>query len=263
MSRYLRVEYPGALYHVTVRMLGNWQKERVCLFEDDADRERMLDQMAERVKRYHIRLYLFCLMANHVHLVLETPEGNLGRFMQSLTTAYTVYFNLRHKRHGHLVDGRYKAKLVEGDEYLLRLSRYVHLNPVRVGGIEKKPLEEQRGYLRRYRWSTYPSYIGTRKACDFVEYEPLLAEIGGKEREQKKRYCEYVEAGIGEEDEMLKEAWQASACVIGDDGFRSWVSEIYGEKVKKLRRPEDIALRKVSEVQKPEEVLKVLGKVMG
>ena len=263
MSRYLRVEYPGAIYHVTVRMLGDWKKSRDRLFEDDADRERLLERMADRVERYRIRLYLFCLMTNHVHLVLETPEGNLGRFMQSLTTAYTVYFNLRHGRHGHLLDGRYKAKLVEGDEYLLGLSRYVHLNPVRVGGIEKKPIEEQREYLRGYRWSTYPSYIGKRAPYDFVEYGPMLVEVGGKGKERRRRYQEYVETGIGEEDEELKEALRASACGIGGESFLAWVSEQYGEMVEKQKRPEDIAFRHVIEGQKPEELLKVLGDVLG
>jgi len=91
------------------------------IVEDDKDRERFVARLAERVEDFDVRLYLFCLMSNHVHLVCETPEANLGRFMQSLSTAYTVYFNLRHGRHGHLVDGRYRAKLVE--YYLLAEDR--------------------------------------------------------------------------------------------------------------------------------------------
>jgi len=263
MSRYLRVEYAGAIYHVTMRMLGNWKTGQDRLFEDDADRERLLERLADRVERYRIRLFQFCLMSNHMHLVLETPEGNLGRFMQSLATAYTVYFNLRHSRHGHLLDGRYKAKLVDGDEYLLGLSRYVHLNPVRVCGIEKKPIEEQREYLRAYRWSTYQSYIGIKKAYDFVEYGPMLAEVGGKGRERRKRYREYVEAGLGEEDQEIKAAVGASACGIGGESFLSWVSEIYRKMAENKKRPEDISLRKVIERQKPEEILKVVGSIIG
>lgn len=148
MARHLRVEFPGAIYHVTVRMIGDWQADQARLFQDDADRQRFLDRMAERVKQFHVRLYLFCLMTNHFHLVCETPEANLSRFMQSLTTAYTVYYNLRHRRHGHLLGGRYKAKLVEGDEYLLVLSRYVHLNPVCVEAIKNRPVKEKIDYLQ-------------------------------------------------------------------------------------------------------------------
>ncbi|MBU4248404.1 MAG: transposase, partial [Verrucomicrobia bacterium] len=143
MARHLRVEFPGAIYHVTCRMIGDRWLDQSRLFVDDKDRERFVDCLADRVEQYNIRLYLFVCMTNHFHLVFETPEGNCAKFMQSLSTAYTVYYNLRHGRHGHLLDGRYKAKLVEGDEYLLALSRYVHLNPVRVGALKDKPLAEQ------------------------------------------------------------------------------------------------------------------------
>ena len=102
-------------------MIGDWRTGRTHLFKDDADRERFLDRLAERVEDYHIRLYLFVCMTNHFHLVFETPETNCSKFMQSLLTAYTVTYNRRHRRHGHLFDGRYKAKLVEGDDYLLAL----------------------------------------------------------------------------------------------------------------------------------------------
>ena len=163
MARPLRVEFPGAIYHVNVRMLGNWKREANLLFEDDADRLRFLGRLGERVEQFEVRLYLVTLMANHFHLVVETPAGNLGRFMQSLSTAYTVYFNRRHGRHGHLLDGRYKAKLVEGDDYLLALSRYVHLNPVHTVVMRQKSWEERIQHLRQYQWSSYPGYIGLRK----------------------------------------------------------------------------------------------------
>ena len=100
MARHLRVEYPGAIYHVTCRMVGSWRTEKTYLFKDDADRERFLDQLAERIEQYNIRLYLFVCMTNHFHLVFETPEGNCSKFMQSLSTAYTVYYNLRRSHHG-------------------------------------------------------------------------------------------------------------------------------------------------------------------
>ena len=209
MARQLRVGFPGAIYHVTCRMLGDapsrgyggtgWLPEK-CLFRDHADRERFMERLSERVAQYHIRLFLFVCMTNHFHLVFETPEANCSKFMQSLSTAYTVYYNLRHGRHGHLLDGRYKAKLVEGDDYLLALSRYVHLNPVCVGSMKNKPIEERIKALRAHPWSSYPSYIGLRKAFDFVEYGPLLAEMSGKRREWPKRYREFVESGLAESD---------------------------------------------------------------
>ncbi len=170
MARHMRVEFPGAFYHVTCRMVGDWKSEETHLFKDDADYERFLERLAERVEQFNIRLYLFVCMTNHFHLVFETPQANCSKFMQSLSTAYTVYYNLRHGRHGHLLDGRFKAKLVDGDDYLLALSRYVHLNPVQVGSMKDKPITERIEALRAWRWSSYPSYIGKRKTLDFVQY---------------------------------------------------------------------------------------------
>jgi putative transposase len=100
MAMSLRVEFPGAIYHVTVRMVGSWAEDRGRLFRGRGDYERLMERLSERVQDFDIRLYLFCLMANHFHLVLETPRGNLVRFMHSLTTAYGTYYNLRHDRYG-------------------------------------------------------------------------------------------------------------------------------------------------------------------
>lgn len=122
MARKLRVLYEGALYHVTFR--GN---ARQTVFLNDEDKGRLLSRLAESAEAYQVRIHLYCLMENHVHLLVGTPRANLDRFMGSVLTGYTVYFNRRHNRVGHLMQGRYGAQLVEGDEYLLRLSRYIHL----------------------------------------------------------------------------------------------------------------------------------------
>ena len=95
-------------------------------------------------------MYLFCLMSTHFHLVVETPRGNLGRFMQGVLTGYGVYYNRRHRSHGHVTQGRYGARLVEGDAYLLKLSRYVHLNPVKIARVRSKPMPERLQMLREY-----------------------------------------------------------------------------------------------------------------
>ena len=104
-------------------MVGSWRDERSRLFRDAKDYRCFLERLGEGVDECHVRLYLFCLMANHFHLVLETPEGNLSRFMQKLSTAYTVYYNLRHRRHRHLFEGRFKVKLMEGDKVLEEVAR--------------------------------------------------------------------------------------------------------------------------------------------
>jgi REP element-mobilizing transposase RayT len=239
-------------------MLGD-AKSR--LFKDDADRERFLERLSERVEQYNIRLYMFVLMTNHFHLVFETPEGNCSKFMQSLSTAYTVYYNLRNGRHGHLFDGRYKAKLVEGDDYLLSLTRYVHLNPVQVSTIQNKPLDERIRYLRQYPWSTYQSYIGKRKQLPYVEYAPILVEMRGKRRDWPKRYREFVESGLAETDKEFQEALKESPRSIGSDGFRAWVDELYQKLIEKSDAPEDISFRRITEPLDPDIVLAAVSEI--
>lgn len=111
-------------------MRGN---ARQAIFQDLKDRHYFLVRLGESVQTHGVRVYLFCQMENHIHMVVETPRANLGRFMQGVLTGYTVYFDLRHQRHGHLTQGRHGARVVSGDEYLLKPSRYVHLNPVKNG----------------------------------------------------------------------------------------------------------------------------------
>lgn len=262
MARQLRVEYSGAIYHVACRMIGDGRLERSRLFKDDADRRRFLERLAERVEQYDVRLYLYVLMTNHFHLVFETPEGNCSKFMQALSTAYTVYYNLRHSRHGHLLDGRYKAKLVDGDAYLLALTRYVHLNPVYVGAVKNRPIQERIRYLRQYPWSSYRSYIGEDKALDFMDYGPLLAGMGGKRRTRPKLYRQFVESGLAKEDEEFKEALTASPRSIGGDSFRAWVDEVYQKLVEKRDVMEDVSFRRITEPLDSGQVLEVLAKVL-
>ena len=261
MARHLRVEFSGAIYHVTCRMIGDRRLDQSRLFVDDKDRERFVACLAERVEQYNIRLYMFVCMTNHFHLVFETPEGNCSKFMQSLSTAYTVYYNLRHGRHGHLLDGRYKAKLVEGDEYLLALSRYVHLNPVRVGAIKDQPIAEQIRYLRLYTRGTYLGYIGERKRLDFVDYSPILAEMSGRIRDRPRRYREFVETGLAKKDKDFLVAMKGSPRSIGGEGFRTWIDELYQDMLEHRRCPSDAAFRRITEPLKADEILAILAEV--
>ena len=126
MARPLRISYPGAFYHVTSR--GN---ERKAVFKSSGDREKFLGYLASASQRYDARVHAYCLMDNHYHLLLQTPRANLPEIMHHINGAYTTYFNVKRARSGHLFQGRYKALLLDADSYLLKLVRYVHLNPVR------------------------------------------------------------------------------------------------------------------------------------
>ena len=261
MARPLRIEFPGAIYHVTSRMLGSRSDRKTRLFKDQHDFVRFLELLEQRVESYSVRVYLYCLMQNHYHLVLETPEGNLSQFMQSLSTAYTVYYNRRHNRHGHLFDGRYKAKVVEGDEYLNALSRYVHLNPVAISSWKNKELAEKRRHLRNYPWSSYPSYIGKRKKHEYVDYAPILSQMGRQRSDQPECYREFVESGLAQSDEEFKQIRSESVRSVGSPGFNRWVEELYEKRVAEHDRVEDVSYRRMGSSLSSEEVLGVLGDV--
>lgn len=181
MARPLRVQYPGALYHVTAR--GN---ERKAIFRTDADRERFLAVLAQGVERYRLRLHAYVLMDNHYHLLVETEEANLSLALRHLNGVYTGFFNRAHDRVGHLFQGRFKAIVVDKQSYLLELSRYIHLNPVRI---------RQPHSLTRYPWSSYWDYIGRRAAPAWLTRAAVLGEVGGTGRQAEQRYRSFVEEG--------------------------------------------------------------------
>ena len=147
MARPLRITYPGAFYHVTSR--GNEQRD---VFKSNRDREKFLSYLESSTVRYGAVIHAYCLMSNHYHLLLETPQGNLSQIMRHINGAYTTYFNIKRKRTGHLFQGRYKAILVEADTYAQELSRYLHLNPVRAAMVAQP---------EEHPWSSYRYYIGT------------------------------------------------------------------------------------------------------
>lgn len=251
MARKLRVAYAGAIYHVTLRGV-----ERRELFADSADRERMLEQLAHGVELDGVRLYLFCLMTNHVHLLVETPRANLSQFMHRLETGYTVYFNMRHRRAGHLMQGRFVAVLVEGDEYLLKLSRYIHLNPVQVGTVRQKQLRERIKILRRYRWSSYQGYIGRAKRHELVTYGPILDLVSNRVHGGARAYRRFVESGLVESDDEFKQVMEESSLSLGDEEFRERIRDMYLDMVQARKRPEDVSLRAAHRRLVPEVIRK-------
>lgn len=258
MPRQLRVQFPGAIYHVTIR--GN---ARADIFADDHDRERFLKRLEESLETYTVRLYLFCLMNNHVHLVLETPQGNLSRFMQSLETGYTVYYNVRHNQPGHVMQGRYSAKLVEGNKYLLNLSRYVHLNPVFIDQVKDLTLKERVRKLRSYQWSSYPGYSGIGREYKFVTSGPILGLTNARKNRQRQKYQKYVESGLAKTDKEFLMLLKESHLCIGSDEFQARMGELYQGLAEKSEKPEDVAFRQQKEKVSAEEILGLLSKTLG
>jgi len=173
-------------------------------------------------------LYLFCLMSNHFHLVVETPQANLGAFMQRLQTAYTLYFNARHQRTGHLMQGRYGAVPVQGDRYLLNLSRYVHLNPVATSHPPAVPPKDCVGQLRKFAWSSFRGYAGLAPSYPFVDEGPMLALIPGEAERRRAEYRRFVEAGLKQVDSAWQAAYRNTRWGLGDERFQAQVRQALG-----------------------------------
>jgi putative transposase len=215
MGRPLRIEYPGAFYHVTSR--GNEQKD---VFKSQRDREKFLEYLESATVRYGANIHAYCLMNNHYHLFLETPEGNLSQIMRHINGAYTNYFNVKRKRSGHLFQGRFKATLVEADVYATELSRYIHLNPVRVRMVAKP---------EEYRWSSYRSYIGECKPPEWLKTDLILAYFGKDAKVAGKEYHRFV-TDLLEKDYKSPLAKSVAAAILGSPEFIEEIEEKYLRK---------------------------------
>ncbi|HSE04322.1 MAG TPA: transposase, partial [Methylomirabilota bacterium] len=184
MSRPLRLQLPGGVYHVTAR--GN---DRRPIFEDDEDRARFVTVLATTVARHHVLCHAYCLMGNHYHLLLQTREANLSRAMRHLNGVYTQRFNRRHERCGHVLQGRFGAQLVDGDAYLREVCRYIVLNPVRAGLVS---------HPRDWRWSSFCATAGEAAAPGFLTVDWVRGLSGARTPpEATRRFVSFVEAGIG------------------------------------------------------------------
>jgi len=183
MTRPLRIELAGGLYHVTSR--GD---RREAIYRDDRDREAWLGLLGEVCERFNWRCHAWCQMTNHYHLVVETPEANLSAGMRQLNGVFTQHFNRRHGLVGHLFQGRYKAILVERDAYLLELSRYVVLNPVRAAMVPE---------ASAWPWSSYRAMVGRQATPAWLETDWLLGQFGSDRCRAQARYAAFVDEGIG------------------------------------------------------------------
>ena len=163
MGRAWRIEYGGGLYHVLSR--GN---EGNDIFHDDLDRQYFLDAIGEMADIYDVDVFAYVLMSNHYHILLRTNQANLSKSMQWLALTYTRRFNNRHSRSGHLFQDRFKSIIVQNDAYLMRLSCYIHRNPLRAGII---------GRLVEYPWSSYKAYAYGDKAPEWLMTKPILAQF--------------------------------------------------------------------------------------
>ena len=202
MARPLRLEFAGALYHITSR--GDRRED---IYEDDADRADFLSVLGEVCAQHNWVCHAYCLMSNHYHLLVETPDGNLSKGMRQLNGVYTQHFNRRHGRVGHVFQGRYKAILVDKEAYLLELARYIVLNPVRAGMVRS---------AREWPWSSYRATAGQTKGAEWLHTEWLLAAFGRRKGKAMEAYRRFVAEGKNQPS-----PWQdlRNQVYLGDEHF--------------------------------------------
>ncbi len=202
MARPLRIEFAGAVYHLTTR--GNARKP---IARDNADRRQLLTLLQQVTARFGWRCHAYCLMNNHYHLVVETPEGDLSRGMRHLNGVYTQAFNRRHRRAGHVFQGRYKAILVQKESHLLEVCRYVVLNPVRAKAVRAP---------ERWRWSSYRATAGLETAHPCLTLHWLWDQFSSRRRVAVRRYQEFVREGMGAPSMWDQVKGQS---LLGDDAY--------------------------------------------
>ncbi len=202
MARPLRIEFPGAVYHITSR--GN---EKKAIFQDDDDRLVFLDTLHRVAVRYNWLCHAYCLMDNHYHLLIETPDGNLSIGMRQLNGVYTQSFNKRHRRVGHLFQGRFKGVLVQKESHLLEVCRYVVLNPVRARVVESPQM---------WKWSSFSATAGLQGAHPCLTTDWILGQFASSRKTAEDAYLKFVRDGVGAEP-----VWKdiRAQSILGDDDF--------------------------------------------
>ena len=210
MSRPLRIEYPGAWYHVM-----NRGRRREKIFASSEDYEIFIVVLREAVEMWNLKVAAYCLMSNHYHLLLHTPDANISRCMRHINGVYTQRYNRRHKKDGQLFRGRYKAVVVGGDSYLLEVLRYIHRNPLNAGPVQN---------LDDFKWSSHNGYTSRAKKWDWLYKDFMLTLFSRNIGEAKKAYIEFVSQKESEEIDKMYSKKNLSS-VLGDDAFQEWVKE--------------------------------------
>lgn len=217
MTRPLRPQFPGALYHVTSR--GD---RRALIFLDDTDRAFWMQALADVCARFHCVVHSYCQMGNHFHLLIETQEPNLSEGMRQLNGTYSQYFNRRHDLVGHVFQGRYQSILVQEESYLLELARYIVLNPVRANLVAR---------AEDWPWSSYRLMTGTAAPPSWLNTRGILEKLNVPESDEIAGYQAFIQAGIGEASPLI---YAHGQLFLGDEAFiarfqeQSDIAELHG-----------------------------------
>ena len=227
MARPLRIQFPDAWYHVM-----NRGRRGDLIFKDKGDYYAFIDLLKDCVEMWNIRVVAYCLMENHYHILLQTPDANLSRCMRHINGVYTQYFNRTHGLDGHLFRGRYKSILVDSDSYLLELLRYIHRNAFEAGMVDR---------LESYQWSSHKGYLSKSEKWNWLHKDYVLKIFSNKKNEALKRYKDFVSKEILEEINRIlgSRKWPS---VIGKESFIDWVKNTFFIQKRHVEVPESKAL---------------------
>ena len=212
MSRPLRIEFPNAWYHVM-----NRGRRAENIFIDQNDFKAFLDLLKETADTWNIKVAAYCLISNHYHILLQTPEANISRSMRHLNGVYTQRFNRRHKVDGPLFKGRYKSIVVGADQYLLQLVRYIHKNPVKAGLVEKPD---------QYTWSSHKGYLSVARKWDWLYKDFIFSLLTTKKQNWVNLYKKFMSMEDEQEVDQIvaRKKWPS---MIGTDEFIDWIKSKY------------------------------------
>ncbi len=229
MSRPLRIEYESAWYHVMNRGLNRRQ-----IFSGDEDFVLFIKTLFESCELFNVFVSAYCLMNTHYHIVINTPEGNISRFMRHLNGVYTQRFNRKYKKDGPLFKGRYKAILIQAEEYLKQVVKYVHLNPLKASIVND---------IDKYRWSSHPFYLEGKSKYKNLDISSMLASFSKSKRVAKRRYIEFMDSGLSDE---IKDFYskKSQGSILGDSDFITNIKKkfIKDDKASKLEIKEKRAI---------------------
>lgn len=216
MSRPLRIEYPGAWYHV----MSHGRSDE-CIFQDNRDYKMFVDLLKESAELWNLRVSAYCLMPNHYHLLVQTPDANISRCMRHINGVYTQRYNRRHHCVGQLFRGRYKSILVDADSYLLQLVRYIHRNPLRAGLTDS---------LKRYAWSSHKGYLSSTAQWSWLHKDYVLSMLSRDKANRLRTYRHFV--AMNDEDAIIRmyerKQWPS---FLGSEGFVNSIKEkFFGRK---------------------------------
>jgi len=197
-----------------------------------------------------VTLYAYVLMPNHFHLLVQTPLGNIKKFMQRLNTAYSMYYRYKHNKPGHCFQGRYGARIVKDDDYIIRLTRYIHLNPVKTKSMEKQDSPKRLEYLLSYPWSSLHGYLHKHASQNFIDYRWLKLMHRNSMSHNREEYARYIEQTLVANDQLLINGFSASRYAIGDEEFiKESEAELKQMHLEKVCGSSDIYLPKKHVIQ--------------